>query len=77
MKGLTPLSMLKANQPQTPNGTSLNASAMLGLGGDGSDLQQQLKDGLDERRKKLTSGFGATGSGGFSLAAGELFGGMR
>jgi hypothetical protein len=78
MKGLTPLSMLAANMPQTPNGTSLNASGVLGLsGGAGGDLQQQLKDDLDQRRKKLTSGFGASGSGGFSLAAGELFGGMR
>lgn len=76
MAGLTPLSMLAANQPQSPNGTS-NASAALGLTGAGGDLQQQLKDDLEQRRKKMTSGFSSEGSGGFSLAAGELFGGMR
>lgn len=70
--------MLAANQPQTPNGTSLNASAMLGLGqGAGGDLQQQLQDDIEQRRKKMTSGTSSVGSGGFSLAAGELFGGMR
>lgn len=74
---LSPLSMLAANQAQTPNGTSLNASAALGLTGAGGDLQQQLKDDLEQRRKKMTSGFSSEGSGGFSLAAGQLFGGMR
>jgi hypothetical protein len=46
-------SMLAANQPQTPNGVALNASAMLGLPGLGNNLQDDMKDQMDERKKKL------------------------
>ena len=49
-------SMLAANQPQTPNGTSLDASAMLGLGGLGSDLKEQTQQEIDDRRRKALQG---------------------
>ena len=49
-------SMLAANQPQTPNGTSLDASAMLGLGGLGSDLKEQTQQEIDDRRRKMLAG---------------------
>lgn len=73
-------SMLAANQPQTPNGTSLNASAMLGLGAPGQDLQSQLSSELEERKKKLsaiTSGLDGAGYGSPLTAAGAIFGGAR
>lgn len=49
---LTANSMLKSVQPQTPNGTALNASAMLGLPGLGNNLQDDMDQQLEERRKK-------------------------
>lgn len=44
-------SMLGANQTQTPNGTALNASAMLGLPGLGNNLQDDLAEELKKRRQ--------------------------
>lgn len=72
-------SMLRANGPQSPNGTAVNASAILGLTGAGGDLEDQLKQQQQERQKKLLSGIadpGSMGLGGSTLlgAAGQLFG---
>jgi hypothetical protein len=49
-------SMLKANQTQTPNGTAVNASMALGLPGLGSNLQDQLSEQDEARKKKLLAG---------------------
>lgn len=44
--------MLKVNQPQTPNGTAVNASAALGLtSGLGQGLMDQTSDELKQRQK--------------------------
>lgn len=70
-------SMLAANQPQTPNGTALNASAMLGLPGLGNNLQDDLNEELKKRR--AAAGMDdptATGTGGLG-AAQMIFGGMK
>lgn len=76
---LTAGSLLRANGPQSPNGTSVNASMMLGLGAAGSQLQDQLTDQEAERRRKLLTGVDDPGSGGLGgstllSAAGQLFG---
>lgn len=72
-------SMLGANQAQTPNGTSLNASATLGLGAPGQELQSQLNDELEQRRKKLGQSLAGDGAqyGSPLSAAASIFGGMR
>lgn len=67
-------SMLAANQPQTPNGTALNASAMLGLPGLGNNLQDDLENQIRQRRKQLLPGPHDSTLYGASSA---LFGGMR
>lgn len=76
-----PSSMLKANMPQTPNGTALNASMMLGLPGLGNDLQDQMKDQVAELRKKQgLSGINnptAYGAGDLLNASGSIFGTTR
>lgn len=47
-------SMLGANTPQTPNGTALNASQMLGLGaGLGTALQDQSSAEEFAKRRKM------------------------
>lgn len=70
---LTASSMLKANQPQTPNGTAVNASSILGLPGLGNNLQDDLEDEVTKQRKqKLLD----APSPDFS-AASMLFPGMR
>lgn len=73
-------SMLAANQLQTPNGTSLNASAALGLGAPGQELQSQLADDLQQRKKKLdqitSPGSGAQYGNPLS-AVQQIFGGAR
>lgn len=56
MAGLTAFSMLGTAQPQTPNGTSVNASMALGLPGLGNNLQDQMKQQEEERKKKLLAG---------------------
>ena len=70
-----PLSMLKANQTQTPNGTALNASQMLGLPGLGNNLQDDLTEEL--KKKKLDQQLGAGPSTQFMSAATQLFQGMK
>lgn len=50
---LTANSMLLANQPQTPNGTALNASQMLGLPGLGNNLQDQASAEEFAKRRKM------------------------
>ena len=46
-------SILAANSPQTPNGTSFDASSILGLTGQGSMLKDQTQDEIAKRRKML------------------------
>jgi hypothetical protein len=54
-------SMLGANGPQTPNGTAMNASAMLGLPGLGNNLQDQASaEEFAKRRKMLALSEGNT-----------------
>jgi hypothetical protein len=53
---LTAKSMLGANQPQSPRGTAVNASMMLGLPGLGNNVQDQLSEQQSERKKKLLAG---------------------
>lgn len=73
---LTAMSMLKSVQPQTPNGTALNASAMLGLPGLGNNLQDDVSQQLEERRKKGLAD--ATGLDPMSFgASSEIFGSMK
>lgn len=53
--------LLGANQPQgMSTGMAANASAMLGLGAPGANLQDQLQDQIAARRKAI-----GVGSGGF------------
>lgn len=52
---LTALTPLKTAQPQTPNGVAVNASMMLGLPGLGNNVQDQLKQQEEDRKKKLLS----------------------
>lgn len=67
-------SMLAANGPQTPNGTSLDASAMLGLPGLGSDLKRDTEQQIEDRRRKMLEGdFSTPAQYG---AATALFGGQ-
>jgi hypothetical protein len=51
MAGLTPMTALGTAQPQSPNGTAVNASMMLGLPGLGNNLQDDMKDKMDAMRK--------------------------
>lgn len=70
-------SMLKANQTQTPNGTALNASQMLGMGGaPGNELQDQMAEELKKRKleQQIGAGMGSAALGG---AAASLFGSAR
>lgn len=74
---LTAMSMLGTAQPQSPKGTAVNASMMLGLPGLGNNLQDQMSQADSERKKKLLAGtqdnkveFGNTLLG----ASGTLFG---
>lgn len=53
---MTAMSMLGTAQPQTPNGTAVNASMMLGLPGLGNNLQNQMSEQDKERKKKLLAG---------------------
>lgn len=70
-------SMLKANQTQTPNGTALNASAMLGLPGLGNNLQDDLNEELKKRRQAAGMDDPTqAGTGGLG-AAQMIFGGMK
>jgi hypothetical protein len=81
MAGFTAGTMLAANQPQSPKGTSVNASMTLGLGVPGNELEGQLKDQEEERRKKLLGDMnGSTPSDyGANLlsASGQIFGTTR
>lgn len=56
MAGLTASSMLGAVGPQSPKGVAVNASMMLGLPGLGNNVQDQLKQQDEERKKKLLAG---------------------
>lgn len=70
---MTAGSMMKANLPQTPNGTALNASAMLGLPGLGNNLQDDLSDELKKRKADAA----LMGSGTLMGASGQLFGAVK
>lgn len=74
---LTAMSLLKANQPQTPNGVAVNASTALGLGAGGDNLQDQLDEELKKRRQGLDNNPTAYGAGSLLNAANALFGSMR
>lgn len=74
---LTAMSMIGTAQPQSPKGTAVNASMMLGLPGLGNNLQDQKAQQEHERKKKLLAGtqdnpveYGSTLLG----ASGSLFG---
>jgi hypothetical protein len=74
---LDAMSALGAIQPQSPKGTAVNASMMLGLPGLGNNLQDQMSQQDSERKKKLLAGtqdnpveYGNTLLG----ASGSLFG---
>lgn len=74
---ITAMTMLGTAQPQTPKGTAVNASMMLGLPGLGNNLQDQMSEQDQVRKKKLLAGtqdnpvkYGNTLLG----ASGELFG---
>lgn len=71
-------SMLKANQTQTPNGTALNASAMLGLPGMGNNLQDDLADELKKRKQdQALANPNSYGAGVLLGAAGQVFGATK
>lgn len=75
---LNVLSMLKANQTQTPNGTSLNPSAnAFGTGADGSVLQQQLYDSLKNRKDTMNPAQASQYGVSFMGAVGRIFGQTR
>jgi hypothetical protein len=67
-------SMLAANQPQTPNGTSLSASAMLGLPGMGDDLKDQTADELKKRKQDPAGNVNAYGVDFVNNAVASIFG---
>lgn len=75
---LTAMSALGTAQPQKPNGVAVNASMALGLAGLGNNLQDQLSQQEEERKKKALSGMTDSpvkyGGDIFGSASNALFG---